>query len=209
VCASSDGRHIFVSSALSLTKADIFRRKDSKPVVLIITFRKTCIREFIRPQFPRAIFFYLLNFTVIWLLNLTVKIPSSWTVCPWICRHYNPSKFWELFIQQHGFTSQKTWISGHNTWLNVSGTLIANIWFCNKKQQKQWQVLCGTLCTIIHKQTAVFILPTYHAGVCSGHEIKFKAFLHILVDGDEWSLRQHCIMPAHILKHCQLNQHHF
>ena len=32
---------------------------------------------------------------------------------------------------------------------------------------------------------AVFILPKYHAGVRSGHEIKSKAFLHILLDGDE------------------------
>jgi hypothetical protein len=45
---------------------------------------------------------------------------------------------------------------------------------------------CGTLCVTIHKRMVVFILPKYHAGVCSGHEIKFNAFLHLLLGADEW-----------------------
>jgi len=39
----------------------------------------------------------------------------SWTACFWRWRHYDPSTCWELLIQQHSITSQKTQIFSTTT----------------------------------------------------------------------------------------------
>jgi hypothetical protein len=35
----------------------------------------------------------------------------------------------------------------------------------------------------------VFLLPKYYARECSRHEIKFAAFLSLVLGGDDWSLK--------------------